>query len=99
MKKGAFKRYYTNAEFRSLFLRKLRQTVHLNRSCSKHKDLQPSRIMKDVHDVESLRTLMNDSWINPFWSEQNSLVNIATAAVAPSGIERDLMGAATCELI
>ena len=36
---------------------------------------------------------MEDSWINPFRSYQNSLVSLATAVMPPMEIEHDLMNA------
>ena len=58
-----------------------------------HPDLQQSRILKDEADVQSLVNLMEDSWINPFRSDQDSLVSLATAAMPPMEIAHDLMNA------
>ena len=93
LKSGAVQKYYLNAEHRSLFLRQLREMVGLGGSRLNHPDLQHSRILKDEADVQSLVNLMEDSWINPFRSDQDSLVNLATAAMAPTEIASDLMKA------
>ena len=58
-----------------------------------HPDLQQSRILKDEADIQSLVNLMEDSWINPFRSDQDSLVSLATAAMPPMEIAHDLMNA------
>ena len=93
LKSGAVKKYYLNAEHRSLFLRQLREMVGSGGSRLNHPDLQQSRILKDEADVQSLVNLMKDSWINPFRSDQDSLVSLATAAMPPMEIAHDLMNA------
>ena len=95
MKSGAVQKYYLNAEHRSLFLRQLREMVGLGGSRLNPPDLQLSRIVKDEADVQSLVNLMEDSWINPFRSDQDSLVSLATAAMPPTEIAHDLMSAST----
>ena len=67
--------------------------VGLGGSRLNHPDLQQSRILKDEADVQSLVNLMEDSWINPFRSDQDSLVSLATAAMPPMEIAHDLMNA------
>jgi len=93
LKLGAVKKYYLNAEHRSLFLRQLRKMVGLGGSRLNHPDLQQPRISRDEADVQSLEALIKDSWVNPFRSDQDSLIHLATAAVAPGDIVRDLMNA------
>ena len=85
LKSGAVKKYYLNAEHMSLFLRQLREMVGLGGSRLNHPDLQQSQ------DTEGY--LMEDSWINPFRSDQDSLVSLATAAMLPMEIAHDLMNA------
>ena len=53
--------------------------VGLGGSRLNHPDLQQSRILKDEADAQSHVNLMEDSWINPFRSDQDSLVSLATA--------------------
>ena len=69
--------------------------VGLGGSRLNHPDLQQSRIVKDEADVQSLVNLMEDNWINPFRSDQDSLVSLATAAMPPTEIAHDLMNAST----
>ena len=92
-KTGAIQKYYINSEYRSLFLRQLREMRGLGGSMFNHPDLQQTRLLRDESDVQSLVDLMEDSLINPFREEQDSLVNIATGAVAPVEIANDLMNA------
>ena len=67
--------------------------VALGFSRLNHLDLQQSRIPKNEADVHSLVNLMEDSWINPFRSDQDSLVSLATVAMPPMEIAHDLMNA------
>ena len=56
--------------------------------------MQGGRILKNEADVQSIvNLLMEDSWINPFRSDQDSLVSLATAAMSPMEIAHDLMNA------
>ena len=91
LKSGAVQKYYLNAEHRSLFLRQLREMVWLGGS---RLNLQQSRLLKDEADVQSLVNVMDDSWINPFRSDHDSLVSLAAAAMPPTEIAHDLMNAA-----
>ena len=58
-----------------------------------HADLQPTRILKDEVDVQSLIDLLQNSWINPFRQDQDALVNIATGTQAPDDVTNDLLNA------
>jgi len=59
-----------------------------------HPDLQQPRISRDEADVQSLEARMEDSWVNnPFRSDQDRLIHLATAAVAPGDIVCDLTNA------
>ena len=91
LKHDAVQKYYTNAEYRSIFLRQLREMVGLGGSKLNHPDLQPTRIIKDEADVQALVSLMDNSWINPFLEDQDNLVNLATAAMATTDIANDLV--------
>jgi len=67
--------------------------VGLGGSRLNHPDLQQPRISRDEADVQSLEALKEDSWVNPFRSDQDSLIHLVTAAVAPRDIVCDLMNA------
>ena len=91
LKYDAVQKYYINAEYRSIFLRQLREMVGLGGSKLNHPDLHPTRIIKDEADVQALVSLMGNSWINPFREYQDNLVNLATAAMATTDIANDLV--------
>ena len=91
LKHDAVQKYYLNAEYRSIFLRQLREMVGLGGSKLNHPDLQPTRIVQDEADVQALVSLMGNSWINPFGEDQDNLVNLATAAMATTDIANDLV--------
>ena len=69
--------------------------VGLGGSRLNHPDLQQSRIVKGEADVQSLVNRMEYSWINPFRSDQDSLVSLATAAMPPTEIAPDLLNGST----
>ena len=71
----------------------LREMRGLGGSKFNHPDLQQTRIRRDESYVQSLVNLMEDSWMNPFREDQNSLVNIATGAITSVEIASDLMNA------
>jgi len=90
---GAIRRYYVNAEYHSMFLHRLRAMLGTRSSTSSHPDLQKKRIEKDESAVQSLTDLIQNSLINPYRSEEDSLVNISTGALAPADVEKDLFTA------
>ena len=71
LKMGAVSKYYLTAEYRTMYLRKLRNMVNQRDSKWTHPDIQPTRIRKDQADVESLVDLMENSWLNPLGSGEN----------------------------
>ncbi len=93
MKAGAVSRYYLTAEYRSKYLRALRNMVGQNKSKLSHPDLQSPRIKKDEADVKSLIDMMENNWLNPFTVEVRDLVNLSTGCVAPPDIAKDLLRA------
>ena len=86
LKHDAVQKYYLNAEYRSIFLRQLREMVGLGGLKLDHPDLQPTRIIKDEAGVQAVASLMDNSWTNPFREDQDNLVNLATAAMATTDI-------------
>ena len=54
LKHDAVQKYYLNAEYRSIFLRQLREIVGLGGIKLNHPDLQPTRIIKDRERETSL---------------------------------------------
>ena len=91
LKAGAIKRYYITAEYRSEFLRHLRDMVQGDQSKLNHADLQKPRIKKDEDTVSAVVSLIQ-AWTNPF-SEKQDLKSISTATSAPRDIASDLIKA------
>ena len=58
LKPKAVNKYYLVAEYRSIFMRNLKDMLHLSKSICHHNDLQKSRIARDEADVQSLLTTM-----------------------------------------
>lgn len=93
LKPTAVSRYYLTAEYRSNYLRQLRDMTGLGGTQFNHADLQYSRIQKDEKDIKSLVDLMENSWINPLSPDQTDLVSLSTGTLAPSDITNDLLNA------
>lgn len=93
LKRGAVERYYLTSEYRSIFLKKLRVMVGHEQSHLSHPDLQMPRITRDEANVQSIVTLLEDDWTNPFDSNESELVSISTGALAPPDIAKDLLDA------
>ena len=66
LKEGALHRYYLNAEYRTQYLRKLREMIGLSGLPLKHPDLQETGIKRDERDVQSLHNLIDQVLVNPF---------------------------------
>ena len=54
LKPKAVNKYYLVAEYRSIFMRNLKDMLYLSKSSCQHSDLQKSRIARDEADVQSL---------------------------------------------
>ena len=86
-------KFYLVAEYRSTFLRQLKDILHISRSCSQHKDLQPTRIARDETDVKSIISILQYTWLNPFNPDLQDLVCLSTGKVATPDVEHDLLQA------
>ena len=93
LKAGAVSKYYIVSEFRSIFLKQLRDMLNLSKSNSVHTDLQKTRIARDEADVKSLTAMLENNWINPFSAELQDLVCLSTGKVATQKIEEELLNA------
>lgn len=91
LKPGAVQRYYLTAEFRTLFLRNLREMVGYAKGKHGHADLNSSRIAKDEKDVAAMVDLIKN-WTDPF-AGHTQLTSISTGAVATNAIAEDLASA------
>lgn len=63
---GAVQRWELNATYRA----SLREVFHQHLNCSiqnhKHKDLSPSRIKRDENDVQSILSILQETFVHPF---------------------------------
>ena len=82
LKPGAVNKYYLIAEYRSMFMRQLKDMLHVSTLKSKLSDFQPSRIAKDEADVKSLVSIVDGSWINPFLGSQRDPVCLSSGKLA-----------------
>ena len=89
LKCGAVRR----SEYRSMYLRQLRDMIGHQDSDFRHPDLHPPRIKRDETDIQSLVDLMETSWLNPFSPDHQELVSLSTATAAPPDIAKDPLGA------
>ena len=93
LKAGAMSKYYLVAEYRSIFLRLVKDMLDLNKSNFHHTDLQSTRIVRDETDVKSLVAMLQSHWLDPFRSVQQDLVCLSTGKVAPPKIQQYLLAA------
>jgi len=91
LKPNAIGRYYHTAEYRSSFLRLLRNMLGIGHTQFTHPDLSQSRIWKDERDVISLMDMLQNNWTNPFTNSQ--LISLFSDMMAPSDVARDLLHA------
>ena len=75
LKPGAISKFYLTAEYRSSYLRKLKDMIDLNKLKFHHQDLQETRISRDEHDVQNLVVMLENNWINPFNIERQEFVS------------------------
>ena len=93
LRTNAVSKFYLVAEYRSTFLRQLKDILHINRSSFQHKDLQPTRIARDDNDVKSIISVLQNTWLNPFNPDLQDLVCLSTGKVATPDVEHDLLQA------
>ena len=92
LKPNAVNKYYLVAEYRSIFMRNLKDTLNLSKSSCQHNDLQKSRIARDEADVQSL-LLTLEGWVNPFQSLGQDLICLSTGKMATADVSCDLLQA------
>ena len=93
LKAGAVSKYYHVAEYRSIFLRLMKDMQDLNKLNFHHTDIQSTRIVRDKTDVKWLVEMLQSHWLDPFSSVNQDLVCISTGKVAPPKIQQDLLAA------
>lgn len=79
LKPMAISKYYLVAEFRSLYLKNLKEMLHLRSSGTQHNDLKRSRIQKDEADVQAILSTL-EGWVSPFEGQQD-LICLSTGKV------------------
>ncbi len=86
LKPRAVKRYYQTSEYKSSYMRQLRDMMGRNsyqHFWISHPDLQLPRIEKEETDVHAFVELMENSWINPLSHDETDLVNLSTGVLVP----------------
>ena len=93
LKPGTVSKYYLPSEYRSTYLRQLRDMLDQSSTRLAHLGLHQIRIKKDETDVQSLVDLMENSWLNPVYHETSELLSLSTGVVAPTDVARDILTA------
>ena len=92
LKPKAVNKYYLIAEYRSIFMRNLKEMLHLSKSSSHHNDLQKGRIARDEADIQSLLSTL-EGWVNPFLGQGQDLICLSTGKMATEDVAHDLLQA------
>ena len=92
LKPKAVNKYYLVAQYRSIFIRNLKDMLDLSKSSCHHNDLQKSRIARDEADVQSLLTTM-EGWVKPFQGDMQDLICLSTGKMASEDVAGDLLQA------
>ncbi|KAK4325083.1 hypothetical protein Pmani_004239 [Petrolisthes manimaculis] len=95
LKSGTVSKYYITQEYRSRYLRQLREMTGGSSSRLTYPDLQTERKKKYERDVEALTDLMENTWLNPMCPDEEDLVSLSTDIVSPPEVNRDLLRAHT----
>ena len=85
---NAVYRWTINAAFRASACQQLPEFVKYHNSKQVHKDLQVSRINRDLDDVQGVFDLLNESLINPV--ERKELVSLSSGVFPGNQIVADL---------
>ena len=93
LKDSALQRYYITAEYRTQFLRNMREMICLNESKLDHPDLSKPRIALDESQVTSIVDILSNSWMNPFKLEEQDLASLSSGISAPDSLRNDLLEA------
>ena len=72
---GAVKRWEINASYRAKLRKIFHHHINFNLQTYKHKNLTPSRILKDERDVRSILYISNESFISPFSDQELLLIS------------------------
>ena len=90
LKPGAVSKYYLIAEYRSIFMRRFKEMLHLGTPATvQHTDLQASRIRRDEDDVKLMMLMIQGSWINLFKGGEQDLVCLFEVKLPSSHLEKE----------
>ena len=90
LKPGAVSKYYLIAEYRSIFMRRFKEMLHLGTPATvQHTDLQASRIRRDEDDVKLMMLMLQGSWINLFKGGEQDLVCLFEVKLPSSHLEKE----------
>ena len=88
---NAVRRWELNASYRSALRECFHQHVMHEPQNYQHKDLTPSRIKRDEANIQSVMSVLDDAFVNPF--SEMSLVSISTGIEATDKVATDLFRA------
>ena len=89
LKAGAMSRYHLTTEYRSSYLRMLKDTLDLSDPNTYHTDLSKARITRRL----IFKTDMLENWIDPFNNEDQELIIISTGTMAPEDVLKNVKSA------
>ena len=93
LKAGAVAKYYLTAEYRAEYLKALRIIKDKDSSKMSHPDTHMPRTKKDERDIQSVKDLLENSWVNPMCPDEQDIVNLSTGTIATPDVKKDLHGA------
>ena len=89
-KRNAVSKYYITADDRASCVRQLRAMVDIRNKGFWHPDLTKPRISRDEKVVNSLCTMMAETWMNPFEMSGEELCSISTGVIPTPEAVRDM---------
>ena len=66
----------------------MHQFIKFDHNTNSHKDIQPSRIRKDLNDVETLISLLKETFVNPM--EERQLIALSSGILPTEEVSKDL---------
>ena len=90
---GAVQRWTLTASYRAEARKNLQEYLYLNSNSSKHPDLLPSRIRRDIKDVHGVHDTIRTLFVNPF--DDMELVSISSGIIPSEKVTYDLLNAKT----
>ena len=88
---GAVQRWEVNAAYRASLRTVFHQHLNFTTQRHKHKDLSPSRIVKDENDVQSILSILQDTFVDPFGEQP--LLSISRGILVNETAAQDMLSA------